>query len=247
MRLLSKEGLRQIVLEAVRSSSWQALELDASDAHPFRLRVVRAEDALTVRVYIWNLTHGGGLARPPDEYRIQVTGVDRFEQEPGGHPLILGRWGEAQVFAACDPVRHLDQLGESPSIQVRESALRSAYEHGLATHTKGNGEIAVAFRPDLLMHYVQNQQSLHGFGESDREVELLNAVAADPTGVPEADLRAVAPQRRSTILTIRSLLRDRSFPAARPRSLPTQVRRLRRAARPCRGGPYRARSDGEKL
>jgi len=58
-------------------------------------------------VYVWHLTHGGGKARPKNEYRIQITGVDHFEPLHGGKTLILGWWKDAEVFAGFDVRKHL--------------------------------------------------------------------------------------------------------------------------------------------
>lgn len=211
MLLLSKQELREQVIAAVTLSGWHAIPLDGPDAHPFRLRAVGAADSVVCKVYVWNLTHGGGPVRPADEYRIQVTGVRYFEELRGGATLILGWWSEAQVFAAFDYQRHRGELGSSPSIQIRESALRNAYAHGLAAQTKGSGEIALAFRPDLFMHYVQNRRGLHELGHSEHDAEVLNAVAADPYAVTDEDIASVGQARRTTVTTVRQALRDRSF------------------------------------
>ena len=91
MPRLAKSELFERVLAAVKACGWQFIILTSQ--HPFRIRVFYEYEFYTIRVYIWNLTHGGGAARPAEEYRIQITGVTRFEPEPEGKTIILGLWG----------------------------------------------------------------------------------------------------------------------------------------------------------
>jgi putative restriction endonuclease len=211
MALPDREQLVRRVIETATESGWQVQRLSDPGVQPARLKVGHGDTGLQAKVNIWNLTHGGGAARPAGEYRIQVTHPYSFTEEPGWVILILGWWDPVGVFAAFDPRRHQGDLGFSPSIQIREEALRTAYERGIATHLKGNQEIAVAFRPDLLMHYVLNQGSLHQFGQSEHDLGVLNAVTADPGTVGDDVVDSVSAPRRKTVTETRRLLRDRSF------------------------------------
>jgi hypothetical protein len=62
-----------------------------------------------VKCYIWNITPGG-KNRPADEYRVQPTGVAKFEPGPGTKTLILGWWEDVGVFAGWDVREHLKPL-----------------------------------------------------------------------------------------------------------------------------------------
>lgn len=166
MPRLDKRQLFEKVIQAIQACGWQYIQLSPQNEHPFRLRIFRENEAYTVRIYIWNMTHGGGVARPTDEYRIQITGVSHFEPETGGKTLILGWWDEASVFAGFDYRKHSGRLGSSPSMQIRESFLREAYEHGFSPCNKGNREIAIAFRPDFIIEYIRSLESLHDVGKS---------------------------------------------------------------------------------
>lgn len=157
------------------------------------------------------MTHGGGRARPADEYRIQITGVSRFEPEPGGKTLILGWWDEAGVFAGFDYQKHSDWLGASPSMQIREQYLREAYEGGFSPCNKGNGEIALAFRPDFIIEYVRFLEQLHDVGKSPVDFKVLSSIAIDPNAVNDIDLEKVSNQRRTAVASVRRALRDNSF------------------------------------
>lgn len=212
MPRLRKPQLLKKLLEGCRDAGWGVVILDAE--HPFKLRLFDAQNAWTIRIYIWNLTHGGGRARPVNEYRIQVTGIDPSEGfllDGAEKTLILGWWAEAEVFAAFDVTRHPPPLGLSPSIQIREEALRLAAIHGFATHDKGSGEIAVAVKPELLPEYVRQLEQLHEFGDSMVDQEALNRVAERSGVVDEQDMEEVTPERRTVLVTIARVLRDESF------------------------------------
>ncbi|WP_447972815.1 HNH endonuclease [Nitrospira sp. Kam-Ns4a] len=182
-----------------------------TSSHPFRIRIYNDSEAYTSRVYIWNLTHGGGAARPLDEYRIQITGVARFEPEPGGKTLILGWWDEAEVFAGFDYRKHSGLLGASPSIQIREAFLRDAYQRGFSPCDKGNREVAIAFKPSFFCEYVRSLENLHDAGKVKTDLDVLKAVAENPLTLNESDLQNVTTVRRKAFASILRNLRDTSF------------------------------------
>ncbi len=82
MPRLTKSQLLDVIVRSIHRCGWQVAYL--SDDHPFRLLVYHQDESYRLRVYIWNLTHGGGSARPADEYRVQITGMrtQQFEPEP---------------------------------------------------------------------------------------------------------------------------------------------------------------------
>ncbi|MEW6401955.1 MAG: HNH endonuclease [Chloroflexota bacterium] len=174
------------------------------------MQVYRDNESYRVKIYIWHLTHGGGKARPKDEYRIQITGVDRFEPLQGGKTLILGYWKEADVFAGFDVRKHLGRLGSSPSIQIREDALRKAYVNGFEPCDKGNKEVAIAFRPDFFVDYLQDLEPLHDFGQSTKDLSVLSEVAQNPEiNVGDIQIQNIA--RKTTVVSMSKKLRDVSF------------------------------------
>ena len=211
MSRLSKPQLLQVVASAIGSAGWRLLYL--GQEHPFRIKVYSADDNYTVRIYIWNITHGGGPARPASEYRIQVTGFDQFEPEPGGQTLILGWWSEVGVFAGFDFSKHQAPLGSSPSLQIREECLRQAYTDGLAACRKGNDEIAIAFRPEFLVEYIRNLTKLHSFGDSEPDLELLETAARLPETINDAALQSTSPERRVVVRSVQQRVRSANFRA----------------------------------
>ena len=211
MALLDKKQLLKVVEDAIRESGWCFLHLPSVEIHPARYQLYRDGQSHRVRVYIWNLTPGG-QNRPKDEWRIQATGVDHFEPEPDGKTLILGWQDEWEVFAGFDFSCHQGNLGYSPSIQLREAALHQAIVSGFAPHNKGNGELAIAFRPDCLATYVANIESLHECGQTAGEREILSRVGQDPDGIDDAEVEeTIAEPRRYAVLATKRALRETGF------------------------------------
>lgn len=213
-----KRHLLQIVEQSFNESGWDFLHLSAPNAHPARYHVYRGDVGHEIRVYIWNITHGGGAARAANEYRIQITGIEglagpqEFIPEIGGKTLILGWWDEVGVFAGFDFTHHTGPLGASPSMQITDEALRGAHISGFAVHNKGNGELAIAFRPDFIGSYVHNLESLHECGESPEATKILDEISANPEEVDEAEIVAeVPPERLYAVISTRKALRDISF------------------------------------
>jgi len=206
----NKYDLLGKIVSAVNDSGWNVAYIADIKQHPFYLQVYCDNESYRVKIYIWHLTHGGGKARPKDEYRIQITGVDKFELLHGGKTLILGYWKEADVFAGFDVRKHLGRLGSSPSIQIREDALRKAYINGFEPCDKGNKEVAVAFRPDFFVDYLQSLEPLHDFGQSAKDLSVLSEIAQNPeVNITNVQIQNV--ERKTTIVSVSKKLRDVSF------------------------------------
>lgn len=207
---LSKAELYSAVESAFYESGWSCLRLSPKDEHPARYCIFRDSQRANLLIYVWNLTPGG-RNRPLDEWRIQATGVARFEQASEGETLILGWHDLRRVFAGFDLKHHGERLGRSPSIQLRQAALDRAEIDGLCAHNKGSGEVAIAFRPDFLGTYATNLGALHQCAEVPGEIELLNALAHHPSTVDDADLQTVAETRRYAVAATRRSLRANDF------------------------------------
>ncbi|GAB4327688.1 MAG: hypothetical protein OHK0047_13660 [Leptolyngbyaceae cyanobacterium] len=213
MSRLTKADLLGIVIRSISECGWNVLYLENPVTHPFRLQLYRNDEDYRIRVYIWNLTHGGGSARPRSEYRIQITGLSTnyFEPEIGGKTLILGWWDEVGVFAGFDYNKHSGILGSSPSIQIREQYLRNAHINGFSACDKGNEEIAIAFKPSFFIEYVRDLEPLHGFGESQYDLSVLETVAENPYAVNDEEIESTSWTRQTVIQTVKKRLRDSSF------------------------------------
>lgn len=196
---LSKPQLLDTIIAAIRASGWEVVPLDTPPDHPFRLGVFTANESLNLRVYIWNLTHGG-KGRAENEYRIQITGVPQgVTGEPGFKTLILGYWADGEVFAAFDFERHHGPIGYSPSIQIGLEALEAAYVDGFAPYNKGGGELAIAFRPDYFVEYCRQVEELRSLADSDADINALAEIAEEDTAINEAAVHLARVERRSVI------------------------------------------------
>jgi putative restriction endonuclease len=195
------------VLEAIRASGWDCIVL--SDSHPYRLTLFQGEARDTILCYIWNLTHGG-YPRDPNELRIQVTGVDTFRIEEGAKTLVLG-WSEGdRMFAGFDVTKHLIPMtGRSPSFQIRRETLTAATANGFSLQTRGNQEIAIAFRPDFFSTYVHELESLHGTAQHAEDLTVLQQIADEPIEQGIQDIPASP--RRTVLQQIQRKVRDQRF------------------------------------
>jgi putative restriction endonuclease len=196
------------LVSAIQYCGWQPFILEKRN--PF---LIQASDgtgqSMTLRIYIWNCTHGGGH-RAADEYRVQLTKIP--EEVSSGERLIVLGWHDAyKVFVAFDPKRHIAQAGESPSAQVKESALEEANRNMFAAHVNTKGETIIAMRPSFFMTYVANAVQLHKFGKS-AELSALNEIA-EKRGKTDADqsTEITGKERKEVLRTVKHKVRDADF------------------------------------
>lgn len=214
-----KRDLMARVQEAIGSSGWQMIF--ENDDHPCRLRAFRGNETIRMLVYIWRLTRGGPAGiRPTGEFRIQITGVNAPLQAGGGFATLLLGWHEAlSVFAGFDVSRRPQRWGASPSVQIREAALREAASRGFGFYRRatGTGEMAVAFTPDCFMDYVAHQAQFHEFAAHPHEVRLLNGLTRGEEDVeqePDVDLDRIGSHgRREVVRTVRERIGQENFRA----------------------------------
>jgi putative restriction endonuclease len=213
MARLSKKQLLATVERSINESEWNFLYITPRNQHPACYRIYRdGKPGVNVRVYIWNISHGGGAARAANEFRIQITGFDHFEQVGSEKTIILGWWDDVGAFAGFDYRYHSGPLGASPSMQVSGETMRRAHVNGFAPYHKGSGEIAIAFRPDFMGTYIANLEHLHDLGDS-ADFNVLQKVAENPAVVSDAEIaqEATTPEREFAIITTKRALRDISF------------------------------------
>ncbi|MEI2609381.1 MAG: hypothetical protein V9G20_12195 [Candidatus Promineifilaceae bacterium] len=63
--------LLKSITDAFAENNASAVLISAPRHNPRRYVVQTGENMFEMWVYIWTLTHGGGSARPQNEYRIQ--------------------------------------------------------------------------------------------------------------------------------------------------------------------------------
>jgi len=209
--------LFEVITNAIKCCGWNYLDIPDSQYFPysqyfpFTIKIYNHEECHTVKIYIWHIKDNGSLIRPKETYDLQINGTDHIEPEIGGKTVILGWWEQGDVFAGFDYSKHTGKLGFSPSIQVREQALRKAYMNGFAPWIKENREIAVAFRPDFFTEYVRNLESLHSFGESEDDFDVLDGISENPEEINDADIQRVSQPRQVTVANVSKKVRDNSF------------------------------------
>jgi len=203
--------LNQSLVDALEECSASAVLISPPTRNPRRLVVQSGQNVFEFWVYIWTLTHGGGAARPKNEFRIQLTGVTPpLELNPTGPTVLIGYEPNLKCFAGFDLSRHKRFSVNSPSIQIPITILHTALQHGFSFATKGNNEIAIGFRPDQCLSYAINAELLHTFGADAKTVDLLTKAAAlEPIRTEE--LERVAKDRQRVVATVSRLSRDSDF------------------------------------
>ena len=207
MTVLPKSELLNRIQAAIVESGWHTFV--ERPTHPFKLLVGMEGQSRRLLVYVWNVTSGGPASvRPEGEFRIQITGVDSITQESGYQTLLLGWYDNLRVFVAFDFTRH-QQIGKSPSVQVRSNILEQANTLGIAFHTRSSGDIAVVFSSEQFMSYVLNQDRFHSFSGNREEIDIL--AAAREEEIPAEEMAALPRERREAVVLVRQLVRERDF------------------------------------
>lgn len=175
---LSKSTLISKATDAIKADGWSVEMLTEGNTHPARFIMSRDGVNHVVKLYVWNLSHGG-KSRSKDEYRIQITGIETFEPEQNGRSLLLGWSEDFDVFAGFDIQRRLGKLGASPSIQIRAKTLQAGFDSGASLQDKTKDEFAVALKPQRLGRYVQHLSTAHQ-GDLDPVLASEKDPASDP-------------------------------------------------------------------
>jgi putative restriction endonuclease len=211
MPALSPSEIVQSILDALDESDASAVLISASRGHPRRFIVQSGRNIFELWVYLWTLTHGGGAARPVNEYRIQLTGVQPpLLLNPDGLTILVGYEPNTKCFAGFDLSKHRTFSTNSPSIQIPITTLREALQNGFSFVTKGNDEIAIGIRPDQFLVYCMNAEVLHRQGADANMVSLLTKAAA-LEDIANEDVEQIGPERKRIVNEVSRLSRDSSF------------------------------------
>ncbi len=203
--------LNKSITDALEESGAVANIITGISRNPRQVLVQNGQNVFELWVYIWTLTHGGGQFRPPDEYRVQLTGVTPpLNLNPNGPTILIGYKPDLGCFAGFDVDRHRRFSTHSPSIQIPITSLYSALQHGFGFATKGNNEVAVGFRSDQFLAYVLNSDLLHEYGGEAKMADLLTK-AASLQPISDHDLGKIAKKRQRVVTTISHLSRDSNF------------------------------------
>ncbi|MDE1824356.1 MAG: HNH endonuclease [Candidatus Micrarchaeota archaeon] len=215
MSKLPKEELLEHVLKAIEESGGGYRVI--REAHPFVLYVFNREDSERFRIYIWNITHGGGYKRAADEYRIQLTMPERESAIEVTRPfktLLLGYDPRFKVFAGYNASRY-QTAGFSASLQIKEGFLAQAAKEGFAIQPKevdssGNvTEVAVAFSPEQFLTYAFNLDAYHQHQIPERELQVIQKAAT--AALLDSDLTILPEPRRRSVKEFNYAVRDKRF------------------------------------
>lgn len=259
-----KEALIQAVISPLAEAGWTITRLSPTGVHPARFTMRKAAVTRTIKLYIWNLSHGG-RGRSDAEYRIQATGVKQFAPEPDGITLVMGWDDDLGVFAGFDVRARRERLGSSPSIQIMTRALEKAISAGAAVQPKREGEHAIAVRPDHLARYIDHLDAAHHgdltevlrdpLGDADDFKDAFDRLSGgdidfDFSRPAEAALRAQVRERTNALLAI---LEPNTVPPGQighngpPGPIEDDEPSLRTALEVVRAETGQSKPDGRKL
>ena len=210
-----KYDLLDIIVQSINDSGWNVLYIGDVSDHPFLLKIYNAEESYLVRIYVWNITPGG-KTRPNDEFAIQKTSVKSFERGKTEKTLILGWWREGEVFAGWDFNQYKNKIyrpKSSNSSQIKEENLRKASINGFSPYKSKTQAIAVAFRPDFFINYVQNLEVLHSFDDSAKDYRLLEEISDQPLEINKSLIKRISKKRRISVYHVTKKLREANFQA----------------------------------
>ena len=211
MPRLSTPLLLKSISDALAESDASAVLISSTRKNPRRFVIQAGHNMFELWVYVWTLTHGGGAARPKNEYRIQITGITPpLDLNPSGPTIFIGYEPNLQCFAGFDLNKHRVFSTRSPSIQIPITTLHNALQDGFSFTTKGNEEIAIGFRPDQFLAYALNSQLLHDQGADATAVTLLEKAASLQEITPN-DMEQIPVDRQRVVQTVSRLSRDSSF------------------------------------
>jgi len=205
----SKRQLLFLISQSVYDCGWSILYLN--DQHPFMVKIFDDKESYLAKIIIYNISHGGGRRRSANEFRIQVK-EPIIEQNENCKTLILGYYDLLKVFAGWDTSKH-HAPGYSASLQIREENLIQASITGFSPCNKGNGEIAVAFKPDFFVEYVRHLESLHSFGQSTDDFIILEETTKNEITPNTELIQQVSVPRREVFQTVCKRQRDSRFSA----------------------------------
>lgn len=210
MAPLNAGARADVLIDAVATAGGSAALEQSPKGNPTKLVVASQEGAtLSVWVYCWTLTHGGG-PRDPNEYRIQMTGVTSpLPANPEGLTLLMGYEPNLRVFAGFDTRMHGTFTAGSPSVQIDLRALRLAANDSIAFDRKGNHEIAIAIRPEMFLAYARHALLLHTEGADAALLPLLQQVATNT--VPQQSLDGLPENRKKLVQTVTRYARAANF------------------------------------
>lgn len=210
MPAASPNELADALEEAFTESNAIAVLNSPAREQPRKLLVKHQDEVLSVWIYIWTLTHGGRQTLP-DEYRVQMTGVEPpLIPNPEGFTLLMGLEPDTGAFAGFDLTQHTNFTIGSPSVQINLGCVHQALQDGIAFTRKSNNEIAIGVRADQMLHYTLNSVELHRLGKDVNMPELLSR-ASSLLDIEPAAIESLGTERERILAKVRKWSRTASF------------------------------------
>lgn len=184
---------QRAMLKGFETSGYVLTQQQSSlPANPMRLKWRVDGQEIAVRMWVFQITHGGGGSevRAADEFRIQITNgpVKTAKFDKGGYVDLLFGYSPGEDAIVAIDRQYLELWtkreeaepgsGGSPSVQVKEADIRSGVSNGIhhfkkATRLFGDVNI-VSMHPNFLPGYLMNsQQVLSGALDAEAVSDLL--------------------------------------------------------------------------
>lgn len=211
MPAISSAILVDSIFDAVQQSGGNCVYTSTSTrTHPRKFLISQSNDAFSLWVYIWTLTHGGRKSLP-NEYRIQMTSVKSpLTLNPNGPTVLLGYYHDFGVFAGFDIKKRQKFTAGSPSVQISIDTINDALQQGLAFSVKENNEIAAGIRPDQILNYIRSSEQIHQYGnQKPTQNFLIRASQNHP--ISEIELQSLSKERKKIISKVIRYSRDGNF------------------------------------
>lgn len=210
MPAVSPRELADALKEAFRESNAVAVLKSETREQPRKLLVKCQEEVISVWIYVWTLTHGGRQSLP-NEYRIQMTGVEPpLASNPEGFTLLMGLEPDTGAFAGFDLTQHMNFTIGSPSVQIDLGCVHQALQDGIAFTRKNNNEVAIGVRADQILHYTLDSIDLHRLGKDVNMPELLS-MASSLSDVDPATTESLGGERERIVANVRKWSRAANF------------------------------------
>lgn len=167
---LDIKKLHNIIIDKLYECGFVIIFIKHINKNPLEITVKYNNNELNLRIFIWNITHGG-KTRSEDEFRVQIKIPKNYNLNY--NDIVLG-WYKDDVFVGYDTSKHLHSAWSS-SLQIKKSILEDAYKEGHKIYNNKHGEIVVAFNPSYLGIYIENHKDIHNIIKEENSLTKKEA------------------------------------------------------------------------
>lgn len=163
--ILGIKDLHNIIIEKLYECGCIIIFIKHINKNPLEITVKYNDNELNLRIFIWNITHGG-KTRSKDEFRVQIKIPKNYSLDY--NDIVLG-WYRDDVFVGYDTSKHLHSAWSS-SLQIKKSILEEAYKKGHKIYKNKHYETVIAFNPSYLGIYIENHKDIHNIIEEENSL-----------------------------------------------------------------------------